>query len=431
MATLAGLLFLASWVTIHHYFFAKHRLADTPLYERYGDRMLHGYVPYRNFSIEYPPGALPMFVLPAVGNSQVFNPLVATHHSHRVRNAYRRNFERLMALCGLVSIALIAIALRVCRASNGKLAAALALAALSPLLLGPVILSRFDLWPTMLALAALVAILAEFAWAGFGLLAVATAAKIFPVVLLPIACVWVWKRRGKWELAACLALFIALLAACFVPFVIAAPHGVADSLARQLRRPLQIESLGAAILVSLHHLFGLHVTMKSGFGSQNIAGRRAETVAAVQSALQIAVLAAIWIWFTKGAASRERLVRASAAAVVAFVAFGKVLSPQYMIWICPFVLLVRGKRGVAASGVLVLSLVLTQLWFPYRYFEYSRHFAALPSAFVLARDLALIGLLVTLLAGLRKSAARPPGRTILSSANERFSERQLDPLRLG
>ena len=42
-----------------------------------------------------------------------------------------------------------------------------------------------------------------------------------------------------------------------MPFVILAPHGVWHSISVQLGRPLQIESLGAATLVGLHHLFGI------------------------------------------------------------------------------------------------------------------------------------------------------------------------------
>jgi hypothetical protein len=408
IACLAGMLFLASWATIHYGFYKEHHIIDTPLYQRYGDWMLHGSVPYRDFSIEYPPGALPAFVAPAIGNSVRANPANPTPGPYNVRADYRRNFEFLMAVCGLASIALMAVAFRHLSASNGQAAAALSLLALSPLMLGPVVLSRFDLWPVMLALAGLVAILARREWIGFGVLGLATAVKIFPAVLVPVGCIWLWKRASRTELAACLGIFVTVLAASFVPFAIIAPHGVLHSISVQLARPLQIESLGAATLVSLHHLVGIGVTTVSGSGSQNLTGSGTRVIAFLQTAFQAAALVGTWIWFARGEAKGERLMRASAASVVAFVAFGKVLSPQFMIWLIPFVLLVRGKRGVATSALLVISLVLTQLWFPYRYWDYALGFDALPSAFVFLRDVVLIGIFATLLTGpLRREQALP------------------------
>jgi len=367
--------------------------------------MMHGSVPYDDFAIEYPPGALPAFVLPTIGNSS--NASTASE-PYRVRAAYRRNFEFLMAACGLASIALLAIALRHLGTSNGRAASALGLLAITPLLLGSVILSRFDLWPVMIAMLGLVTILVGLEWVGFFALGLATAVKIFPVVLLPIACIWVWKRLSRRELAACLGIFFATLAACYVPFAIIAPHGVWHSISVQLGRPLQIESLGAASLVGLHHLFGLGVSTVSGSGSQNLAGSGTGAIAIVQTALQVAALVATWVWFARGEASGERLTRASAASVVAFVAFGKVLSPQFMIWLCPFVLLVRGRRGIATSGLFVAALVLTQLWFPYRYWDYATGFGAWPSAFVLLRDVVLVALFATLLTDMRSREQELP-----------------------
>ncbi len=398
IACLAGVLFLGSWATIHHGFYAKHHIIDTPLYQRYGDWMLHGSIPYRDFSIEYPPAALPVFVIPAIGNSESASPAKPASGPYNVRADYRRNFEFLMAVCGLASIALAAVALLRLGVSNGEAAAALSLLALSPLMLGSVMLSRFDLWPVMLALAGLVAILVGREWLGFGVLGFATAVKIFPAVLLPIGCIWVWKRASRRELAACLGIFFAVLAACFTPFTIVAPHGVWHSITVQLSRPLQIESLGAAALVALHHLAGIGLTTVTGSGSQNLTGRGTGAIAALQTALQAAALLATWIWFARGEADNERFVRASAAAIVAFVAFGKVLSPQFMIWLIPFVLLVRGRRGITASSLLVAALVITQLWFPSRYWSYALDYAAGPSTFVLLRDIVLVGIFAAIIA---------------------------------
>jgi hypothetical protein len=58
-----------------------------------------------------------------------------------------------------------------------------------------------------------------------------------------------------------------------------------------------------------------------------------------------------------------------------------------------------------ASALLGLALVLTQLWFPIRYWDLALHFAAFPSWLVVARDLTLLALLATLLVREREPAA--------------------------
>jgi hypothetical protein len=82
-----------------------------------------------------------------------------------------------------------------------------------------------------------------------------------------------------------------------------------------------------------------------------------------------------------------------------------VLSPQFLIWLIPLVPLVRGRRGLAASGVLLVALVLTQLWFPYRYWRLALQQDAISSWLVLARDLVLV-LLVVVLAMPRRAPTR-------------------------
>ena len=151
------------------------------------------------------------------------------------------------------------------------------------------------------------------------------------------------------------------------------------------------------MLIARHHVLGYDLTLESSYGSQNLGGFGADLFATASTILQGAVLLALWLAFARGPASGERLLRYGAAAVVAFVAFGKVLSPQFLIWLVPLVPLVRGRRGLAASGVLALALVLTQLWFPYRYWDYALRFDETASALVLARDLALLALLAVLL----------------------------------
>jgi hypothetical protein len=119
-------------------------------------------------------------------------------------------------------------------------------------------------------------------------------------------------------------------------------------------------------------------------------------LAVLQTVLQAAALLATWILFARGPATRERLLLASAAVLVAYIALGKVLSPQYMIWLIPLVPLVQGRRGLRAAGLFALACLLTQTWFPYRYWVFALQFDEVASWTVLVRDLVLVALLVVL-----------------------------------
>ena len=358
-------LFLVAWGLVHRWFWAHGAIVDWPTYQAYGEQMKAGAVPYRDFAVEYPPGALPAFVLPSL-----------------LAGSYASTFAWLMAACGAALVLVVAA---------GRPAGAF-FAALAPVLVGSLILSRFDLWPALLATAALVALLSERHALGWGLLGAAVAAKLWPFVLVPPAVAWSY-RHGR---ARAVWWGVGVTAAAFVPFLVVAPGGLWSSLSGQLSRPLQIESLGAAFLTT----FGRPAVVTS-HGSQNVVGHGG--IAALLSVVQLLVLVALWLAFARGPATRERLARYAAACVGAFVAFDKVLSPQYLLWLIPLVPLVRGRRGLLATGLLAAAAVLTQVWFPQRYFDYALHFRL--ADVVLARDLVLVALPAVLVVPARSADA--------------------------
>jgi Glycosyltransferase family 87 len=376
--------FVLAWALLHEGFYARDQIVDTPIYERYGEAMTGGQMPYRDFRVEYPPAALPIFLLPALGTGD--------------SDDFRRRFEGLMAGLGVGCVVLVA-------AISSSLWAPVFVGA-APLLLGSVYLSRFDLWPAALTLIALAFLLAGKARLGLGALGLAVAAKLYPAVLAPIAVAHVWRTRGRREAVICGGVFLGVVAVIVAPFAVISPGGVWDAFWQQAGRPLQIESLGAGLLLAAHHVLGLDLTMESSHGSQNLSGGGADALAVLSTVLQAAVLVALWIWFARGPATRDRLLAACAAAVCAFVAFGKVLSPQFLIWLVPLIPLVRGRRGIAASAVLAAALILTQLWFPYRYWELALEFDTAASWLLLARDLALVALTALLAAGVRLGRGR-------------------------
>ena len=366
------------------------RISDVPVYERYGDAIQRGSVPYRDFRPEYPPGALAAFVAPSlVSNGRV---------------GYARAFGVEMALFGAACVLFTFLALRTLGATGARLFVGTAVPAAAPLLLGPLVLTRFDLYPAALVAAALAAFVAGRDRLGGGVLGAAIAVKLFPAVLLPVAVAWTWKRRGRREALVVLAICVGVAAAVFLPFVAIAPDGVAWSIWRQLGRPLQIESFGAAVLLALHQL-GMPLGWSSSHGSQNLTGTVAAVASVATSIAQAGVL--LWIWeryARRAAPSPAAFVCACAASLVAFVALGKVISPQFLIWLLVGVVLVGGRRTWPAVALLVVACILTRGWFPYRYWSLVFTFDPLVSWLVLARDLTLLALLAVVVRPVRERA---------------------------
>jgi len=375
---------------------ANSAISDVPVYERYGNAIEQGTVPYRDFRLEYPPGALPAFAVPSLltGGSR----------------SYARAFALEMLLLGLVSILAAFAALRSLGVHGWRVGLGLAPLALAPVLLGPLLLTRFDLYPAALAAAAVALLLAGRDRLGSGVLGAAIAVKLYPAVILPLAIAWTWRRRGRREALVGLGICVGVAVLVFLPFFVLSPDGVIWSVRRQLDRPLQIESLGSAVLLALHHVAGMPLGWSSSHGSQNLTGTVASATEAMTTVLQLAVLGYIWWRFARSATvTGARFVEACAAVVVAFVALGKVLSPQFLVWLLPLVGLLLWRRVWPALALLAVACALTRAWFPDRYWRLVFHFDGLASWLVLLRDVALVAILALVVAAIaRPEPARSP-----------------------
>jgi len=375
--------FAIAWYLIHHGWYALDRQWDTREYAKYANYIVgRGLFPYRDFSVEYPPLSLPIFVIPR---------LLAGHSF----SGYMEVFELMMAVCGVIAAGLSALVLSAQRVSTRQLVCGVALIALSPVLLGAVMLSRYDLFPTMLTIAALAALYFDRKWSAFVLLALGTAAKAYPIVILPLALLYVWRNEGRRAALCGLALFAGVVLVCFLPFLVVAPHGVWWAIHGQENRPLQLESVGAALFLAAHQLVGVHLSYYFTHSSDNLDGHVPMTFASVMSILQLLSLVTVWLLYARGPATRTRLLTASAAAVCAFIVFDRVLSPQYLIWLVPLVAVLRGRRGLAAVWLLACAMAMTQIYYPLQ-FDPLRTFAPLQSWVVVTRDLLLVALFATL-----------------------------------
>jgi Glycosyltransferase family 87 len=376
---------------------------DIVVYKRYGDFVRSGKVPYRDFFFEYPPGALPVVVGP---------PLVAKNH-------YVDASKALQWLLGAAAIVFVAFTLAALGVGRRALFAGTLMVAVIPALLGNLTFTRFDFWPVALMAAALAALVSGRDLLGGAALAVGTAAKIYPVVALPLVLLFVWRRSGRRQAVRVGACFIVVLAAIVLPFAVIAPGGVGDTLHIQTSRPLQIESLGATVLLIAHGL-GLYAPwVIDQSGSQNLAGGAARLLAWASFAFGLIALVAIWRAFARSTRTPGQLVAFSAAAVTAYVVFGKVLSPQYLIWLVPLIALIQRTR---LAALLLGTLVLTQI-----YFQHSYHDVVTLGPMiwiVVVRDICLLALFLLLTCDLlsREQQAEPSGPATGRTADREASK---------
>jgi uncharacterized membrane protein len=297
----------------------------------------------------------------------------------------------------VATIVLVALVLAELGASRRRVYAAVGLLALSPAALGPISLNTYDAWPALLTVAALLLLLRGWDVWAFGALGLAVSAKVYPLVLVPIACVFVWRRAGPRRTALALGVFLLVAAAVVVPFAAYDLDGVASSFRAQASRGLQVESFGSSLLLVLDRLglYDAEVVRTTGVAGRNLAGSLPDAVAAATLVLEAAAVAAVWLLYARARDARALLPVAFAAAVAGFLAFTKVFSPQYLVWLVPLVVLVGGVAGVAATVLTGASLVLAQVWF----FHYHALFRiAWPTWLLLVRDL-LVVVLFAVLAG--------------------------------
>ncbi|HEX9380734.1 MAG TPA: glycosyltransferase 87 family protein [Gaiellaceae bacterium] len=373
--------------------FRAARFRDVHLYQGFADAVFDGRVPYRDFFMEYPPGALAVFLPPAAFGAGHYNAA----------------FKALMALCGAATIVLVALLLVRLGASTLRLWTAVLLIALSPIALGPISLNTYDAWPALLTIVSLACLVAGFPAVALGALGLAFAAKVYPVVLLPPGLIFVWRTRGREVALRAAATFAGIAALVVVPFLALAPHGLAESFRVQAARALQLESLGASLLAVADRLgwYSATVVHRTGHAiSYDLAGPLPRGLAAASSAAQVlAVLAVAWLYL-RGRDDLQRLGVSFAAAVAGFLAFTRFFSPQYLVWLIPLVALLGPVAWILAAA----ALVLAQIWF----FHYGDVFSLGGYVWlVLLRDLLVVALFVVALLALHRDTAEDEDSVVL------------------
>jgi len=334
------------------------RVTDLPLFASYAGLFLDGVLPYRDVAFEYPPLAAPLLALPG---------LVGTDY-----DTYRVAFA-VLAFALLALFVLLAGALA--RRTGGDPRTAMLAAAAAPLLTGAMVRTHFDLAPVVLTLTALWLLCAARPRAGLGVLGLAAMTKGFPLVVAPVALAWlVASRQRRAAVEAGLTLALVMLAVAGAAAALS-PTGALDAVTYHLERPVQVESAPAAVLLGLDGLGAGEAVVVHSHRSEGVehpASGAATALFATLLAGAVALMAAGAARAARRSAavegeSERALVLASLAAAAAFAALGKVLSPQFLVWVLPLAALALAWRMPAPALASAAAVALTLVEFPAHY----------------------------------------------------------------
>jgi uncharacterized membrane protein len=375
--------------------------------------MLDGKIPYHDFASEYPPLALLSFLLPGLITTSIV--------------AYSWLFATELMIFDLLALFIIADLASTLKIS---LKNTLSVYTLLILAVGPILVARYDILPGMLVLAAVWAFIKgknKLAWAATAL---GFAAKLYPIIIVPIFFVYQVKNRQYGRLIKGGAAFLITLLILFLPWIIIDGSGFWHSFTYHFERGLHSESTYGTVLLAGQALGLTKVEGALTFGSWNLSSPLADSLAKISFPLTAAMLLIVYGLFTWRlrkdtddnstskitGPSAANLLQYMALAVTVFMLTNKVFSAQYMAWLCPLLPLVVGGRQLLIPALFMLAGVLTQYIYPYNYIGFELG-ETLPVSILLLRNLLLIimAVLIALANRNKDSLYQMPGNRALRS----------------
>ncbi len=327
-----------------------------------------GHRAYRDFSVEYPPGSLPL------ANA----PYAVTHEHYRLAfivQAVAIDALGLWAMCRLAR-------------RRGSWWGVVAWLALLPLL-GPVAYTRLDLGVATCLAWALERVEAR-RWTAAGVwLGLGAAIKLTPGLLIPAVALAAPRRwRPVAAAGAVAALFV-------LPFLGDLPAMYRDVAGYHLDRGVHAESLWGSLALLARVVGDAHVDVIPAFGAYDISS-------AFDDGFKVlANLAALGVLIDSALAATRRVRRGDGAhlvlvvggALILLTAVGRVFSPQYLVWlVAPMAagLAIAPRALRWSAALLAVAIALAHLVFPVLFYDYlGVQGGAVTVGFV--RNLALLG----------------------------------------
>ena len=375
---------------------------------------LDGYRPYADFIVEYPPGALALFVLPRIFTEA---PLV-----------YGYIFAGLMLL---VDMGILLVFWRIPALVRGGLAKSDMVQRYESTLLcltyilftavfGRLLFQNYDLVLGLLLVALIYFALRKKALLVDILLAAGLWLNLSVVIWIPLLWWYGLVCRGETggprgslkfgEIIRTLLSRAAILAGglgvLYLPFYILSGRPLAYIVQHHFERGIQLDSTAAGILMVGAKIFGFELATEFTHRAIHLSGELSSQGAAVCGILSIIIFVILTIYAARmiqrqsDAAERGAwLIKGLLATSLALLVISKIFLPQYLLWVCPVAALLAhhhkpriSRLGWHLFGVNLISIVIFYFFYPNLI-----ELQLLPGLLLLIRNIIMVWLVVLLL----------------------------------
>ena len=226
------------------------------------------------------------------------------------------------------------------------------------LMIGPVLVSRFDVVPTLFAVLAVMSATRPVrvgVWAAIG-----AGLKVWPVLVLPVVA-----RRGALRAGVAFAVTTAALLAVTALFF----EELTGFLGGQGSRGLQVESVGALPFLVANSVVG-GIDLEYRYGSMEVAESGAGVAAAVVTVLALAGFCWIIVSWFRGRFELFPAADVAFTIVLFSVVVSRVFSPQYSIWLLglgALCLVTPGSMLRVPVWLVAAAAAITQVLYPSGY----------------------------------------------------------------
>jgi hypothetical protein len=375
---------------------------------------LDGYTPYAAFKVEYPPGALLLFVLPRIFAEA---PIV-----------YGYIFAFVMLLADLVILLLLWRMPALVRGSEAEADMVRryesTLLCLTYILFTAVfrrlLFQNYDLIIGLLLLASIYFALRKKAVVVDVLVAVGIWLNLATLIWIPLLWWYGFVSRNEADpskrplkisefvrsLFPRAAVLAGSLGVLFLPFFILSGRSLGQMVRFHLERGSQLESTAASILMLGAKIFGFELSTEFTDRAVHLSGELGSQGAAVTGILSIIFFVILTIYLARmiqrqsdAPARRIWLIRGLLATILALLATSKVFLPQYLLWVCPLAAYLAhdhppriSRIGWYLFGVNLISITVFFFFYPELI-----EMHLLPGILLLIRNLSVVWLVILLL----------------------------------